>query len=415
MTPYFLILALLLGLAPAIIAHGKGRNFLLWWLYGAALGPVALIHSIMLRGRRPARAALSRESQNPQNPQNPQNSWSSPWPLLLRVAASFAIAIVAVAAYRYFVPTAFEPAADQREIAVSADRTPPAEPSDGAGNGAEEGNGLKSGGESPAAAATPPAAAPTPPAAEATPPPPNPAVSSPTTPGPAPSPTVTVTVREDSAATADESPKPSAPAKAADTAEPAPQPQEQAAAPPPPPPPPAPRAEQLERTVPLERTVAEKPDPAPKTEQAPVRDVGKLAARTAPAEPAAAGPVISATPREDSLQRERPEEPARRKPATRKAVTPKPAPPSPAPAPTDVTAVGETVRVVQQALAERGYDPGPANGRAGRQTELAIRKFQEDRGLKPTGTIDYAVLESLNIVGPRVHAFQPPPGATPGR
>ncbi|MGH6621706.1 MAG: peptidoglycan-binding domain-containing protein, partial [Alphaproteobacteria bacterium] len=93
---------------------------------------------------------------------------------------------------------------------------------------------------------------------------------------------------------------------------------------------------------------------------------------------------------------------------------PKPAPP-PAPPPTDVTAVGETVRVVQQALAERGYDPGPPNGRAGRQTELAIRKFQEDRGLKPTGTIDYAVLESLNIVGPRVHAFQPPPGATLGR
>lgn len=405
MTPYFLILALLLGLAPAIIAHGKGRNFLVWWLYGALLGPVALIHSIMLRGRQQPRTAMLRDSSESQTP------WSSPWPLMLRIAASFAIAIVAVAAYRYFVPPASETTADNREIALSADRTPPAQPSESAANGAEKSIEPKSQGDSPAVAKP---ALPAAGASEATPLPPSPAVSGPA----APSPTVNVTVREDSAATAEDAPKPAAPAKAADTAEPAPQPQEQAAAPPPPPPSPVPPAKQLERTVPLERTVAEKPDPAAKEEQAPVRpvrDVGKLAARTAPVEPAAADPVISATPREDSLQRERPEEPARRKPVTRKAATPKPAPPPPAPAPTDVTAVGETVRVVQQALAERGYDPGPPNGRAGRQTELAIRKFQEDRGLKPSGTIDYAVLESLNIVGPRVHAFQPPPGATLGR
>jgi peptidoglycan hydrolase-like protein with peptidoglycan-binding domain len=118
------------------------------------------------------------------------------------------------------------------------------------------------------------------------------------------------------------------------------------------------------------------------------------------------------------LRRESDEQPARRKPATRKASAPKPAPapeqPS-APSPSDVTAVGDTVRVVQQALVARGYDPGPVNGRAGRQTEEAIRKFQQDRGLKKTGTIDYAVLETLNIVGPRIHAFQPPPGTTPGR
>ncbi len=70
---------------------------------------------------------------------------------------------------------------------------------------------------------------------------------------------------------------------------------------------------------------------------------------------------------------------------------------------------------MQQALAARGYEPGAANGRAGRQTQQAIRKFQADRGLEPTGAIDYALLEGLNIVGPRVHAFQPPPGATAGR
>ncbi|MGH6618452.1 MAG: hypothetical protein ACREF6_02805, partial [Alphaproteobacteria bacterium] len=318
MTPYFLILALLLGLAPAIIAHGKGRNFLVWWLYGALLGPVALIHSIMLRGRQQPRAAMFRDSSESQTP------WSSPWPLMLRIAASFAIAIVAVAAYRYFVPPAPETTADNREIAVSADRTPPAQAAESAGNGAEKSTEPKSEGDSPAAAKPAPpeagsaGASEAAKASEATPLPPSPAVSGPAV----PSPTVNVTVREDSAATAEEAPKPAAPAKAADTAEPAPQPQEQAAAPPPPPPSPVPPAKQLERTVPLERTVAEKPDPAAKEEQAPVRpvrpvrDVPKLAARTAPVEPAAADPVISATPREDSLQRERPEEPARRKPAT---------------------------------------------------------------------------------------------------
>ena len=121
MTPYFLILALLLALAPAIIAHGKGRNFLLWWLYGVVLGPVALIHSILLRSnRRPVR-------EDPLDGR--ESSWSSPWPLLLRVAASLAIAVVAVAIYRFFVPPEFDTAAGKREIAISADRTPPDQPS----------------------------------------------------------------------------------------------------------------------------------------------------------------------------------------------------------------------------------------------------------------------------------------------
>lgn len=37
-----LILALLLGLIPAVIAHRKGGNFFLWWLYGASVFIVAL-------------------------------------------------------------------------------------------------------------------------------------------------------------------------------------------------------------------------------------------------------------------------------------------------------------------------------------------------------------------------------------
>lgn len=47
-----LVLAMLLGLIPAMIAKSKGRSFGLWWLYGAALFIVALPHSLIMRANR---------------------------------------------------------------------------------------------------------------------------------------------------------------------------------------------------------------------------------------------------------------------------------------------------------------------------------------------------------------------------
>lgn len=44
-----LLIAVVIGLIPAIIAAKKGRNFVLWWIYGAALWIVAIIHAIMLK------------------------------------------------------------------------------------------------------------------------------------------------------------------------------------------------------------------------------------------------------------------------------------------------------------------------------------------------------------------------------
>jgi hypothetical protein len=44
-----LIIAVLIGLIPAAIAQGKGKSFLLWWIYGAALFIVALPHAIIMR------------------------------------------------------------------------------------------------------------------------------------------------------------------------------------------------------------------------------------------------------------------------------------------------------------------------------------------------------------------------------
>ncbi|WP_103333182.1 zinc ribbon domain-containing protein [Pseudotabrizicola formosa] len=44
-----LIIAVLIGLIPAAIASSKGKSFLLWWIYGAAIFIVALPHAIIMR------------------------------------------------------------------------------------------------------------------------------------------------------------------------------------------------------------------------------------------------------------------------------------------------------------------------------------------------------------------------------
>jgi hypothetical protein len=43
------VLAILIGLLPAVIAQGKGRSFVLWWIYGTALFIVALPHSLIMK------------------------------------------------------------------------------------------------------------------------------------------------------------------------------------------------------------------------------------------------------------------------------------------------------------------------------------------------------------------------------
>jgi Uncharacterised protein family UPF0547 len=45
----FLAVAVVIGLLPAAIAHQKGQDFVLWWLYGAALFIIALPHAILLK------------------------------------------------------------------------------------------------------------------------------------------------------------------------------------------------------------------------------------------------------------------------------------------------------------------------------------------------------------------------------
>lgn len=45
----FILLALAIGILPAYIAQQKGRDFIKWWLYGAALFIIALPHSLLIK------------------------------------------------------------------------------------------------------------------------------------------------------------------------------------------------------------------------------------------------------------------------------------------------------------------------------------------------------------------------------
>ena len=43
------ICLMFVSLIPAVIAHKKGRNFNIWWIYGWAFFLIAIIHAILLK------------------------------------------------------------------------------------------------------------------------------------------------------------------------------------------------------------------------------------------------------------------------------------------------------------------------------------------------------------------------------
>jgi peptidoglycan hydrolase-like protein with peptidoglycan-binding domain len=52
-------------------------------------------------------------------------------------------------------------------------------------------------------------------------------------------------------------------------------------------------------------------------------------------------------------------------------------------------------RMVQEALTEKGFDPGPVDGVWGSRTKAALMRFQENAGLTANGEIDGATKSSL--------------------
>jgi peptidoglycan hydrolase-like protein with peptidoglycan-binding domain len=57
----------------------------------------------------------------------------------------------------------------------------------------------------------------------------------------------------------------------------------------------------------------------------------------------------------------------------------------------------ENVRGVQQALKDKGHDPGPVDGVMGRRTADAIKSFQTASSLKATGTLNAETAEKLGV------------------
>src|SRR5947209_10838353 len=65
---------------------------------------------------------------------------------------------------------------------------------------------------------------------------------------------------------------------------------------------------------------------------------------------------------------------------------------------TPVMAQGSrTVREAQQALKDKGYDPGPIDGINGPQTEAAVRRYQEKQSINADGRLGPKTLDSLGV------------------
>ncbi len=56
-----------------------------------------------------------------------------------------------------------------------------------------------------------------------------------------------------------------------------------------------------------------------------------------------------------------------------------------------------TVREAQQALKDKGYDPGPIDGINGPNTEAAVRQYQEKENINADGLLGPTTLDSLGV------------------
>ena len=75
--------------------------------------------------------------------------------------------------------------------------------------------------------------------------------------------------------------------------------------------------------------------------------------------------------------------------------------------------IGTGIMELQQALADRGYYQGPIDGRFSDATVAAIKAFQTDLGVPPTGIIDVATLQAIYARGVATgELLVPPPPET---
>jgi peptidoglycan hydrolase-like protein with peptidoglycan-binding domain len=59
----------------------------------------------------------------------------------------------------------------------------------------------------------------------------------------------------------------------------------------------------------------------------------------------------------------------------------------------------EMVKAAQQALKDKGHDPGRVDGRMGPKTQAALREFQKAQGMAATGDLDAKTTDALGMNG----------------
>jgi peptidoglycan hydrolase-like protein with peptidoglycan-binding domain len=57
----------------------------------------------------------------------------------------------------------------------------------------------------------------------------------------------------------------------------------------------------------------------------------------------------------------------------------------------------EQVKAVQQALKDKGHDPGDVDGKMGPKTQAALKDFQQKEGLKASGRLDSETAAKLGV------------------
>lgn len=57
----------------------------------------------------------------------------------------------------------------------------------------------------------------------------------------------------------------------------------------------------------------------------------------------------------------------------------------------------QQVKAVQQALKDKGHDPGAIDGKMGPKTQAALRDFQSKEGLKASGRLDADTMAKLGV------------------
>jgi peptidoglycan hydrolase-like protein with peptidoglycan-binding domain len=73
----------------------------------------------------------------------------------------------------------------------------------------------------------------------------------------------------------------------------------------------------------------------------------------------------------------------------------------------------EHVKAVQQALKDKGHDPGAVDGVMGPKTQAALKEFQSKEGIKESGRLDAETMSKLGVQARSGAAAESPAGSSP--